>query len=109
MGCTEIRLLDLCRQSPGPRSEHEPQAAELKSELTKLREGSWLIVQEVVPELENAWLAGSRGSFYSEFVISMVLAKGGFAPVESQAHPAEPAVSLETEEIRRPRLLHRLF
>lgn len=78
--------------------EHEPQAAELKSELTKLREGSWLIVQEVVPELENAWLAGSRGSFYSEFVISMVLAKGGFAPVESQAHPAEPAVSLETEE-----------
>jgi thiopeptide-type bacteriocin biosynthesis protein len=52
--------------------EQEFQAHELKSELAKLREGGFLVVQEVLPSLEEVWLPGSDGQYYSEFIVSLL-------------------------------------
>ena len=53
--------------------EDEAQASEIRTELDKLPEGGSLIFQEVVPGLEEAWLEGPGGRYYSEFILPMVL------------------------------------
>jgi len=77
--------------------EHEPQAAELKAELLKLPGGGAIIVQEVVPTLDEAWLPGPGGHYYSEFVVSLVLSRNVSASVPGEVHPqrvsAQPGVS----------------
>jgi thiopeptide-type bacteriocin biosynthesis protein len=54
-------------------------AAELRSELQRLPEGGSIIVQEVLPGLEEAWLPGPEGHYYSEFTVPLVL-RGGVEP-----------------------------
>lgn len=57
------------------------QAAELAAELKKLGEnGGALIVQEVLPALEDAWLPGPGGHYYSELVVPLVLRRDPSAP-----------------------------
>ena len=60
------------------------QAAELKSELITLKDGSWMVVQEVVPSPEEAWLPGSGGQYFSEFVVSLVLSRDARSSVEAK-------------------------
>jgi thiopeptide-type bacteriocin biosynthesis protein len=73
--------------------EQQLQANELKSELAKLRDGAFLLVQEVLPSLEDAWLPGTEGYFYSEFIIPLLLT----------AKPAVPQMPENREvEYRRP-------
>jgi thiopeptide-type bacteriocin biosynthesis protein len=47
--------------------------AQIASELAKLAEGRTLLLQEVLPTLEQAWLTGSEGHYYSEFVVPLLL------------------------------------
>jgi thiopeptide-type bacteriocin biosynthesis protein len=65
------------------------QAAELKSELMKLNDGSWMVLQEVMPSLEDAWLPGSGGQFYSEFVVSLVLSRNAPTSIDTNEALAE--------------------
>jgi thiopeptide-type bacteriocin biosynthesis protein len=53
--------------------DQDAQAAELKTELQKLPVGGSVIVQEVLPRLDEAWMKGPGGHYYSEFIISLVL------------------------------------
>jgi thiopeptide-type bacteriocin biosynthesis protein len=53
--------------------DQDSQSAELRAELVKLTAGGSLIVQEVVPSLDEAWLSGPGGHYYSEFIVSLVL------------------------------------
>jgi thiopeptide-type bacteriocin biosynthesis protein len=57
--------------------DDEEQAKEIYTELQRLKDGESIIVQEVVPALNEAWLAGPSGNYYSEFVASLVLRAGG--------------------------------
>jgi lantibiotic biosynthesis protein len=56
--------------------EQAAQAAELRSELQKLPEGGSVIVQEVLPGFDEAWLPGPGGLYYSEFIVPLVLRSG---------------------------------
>jgi thiopeptide-type bacteriocin biosynthesis protein len=47
--------------------------AQLITELKKLPEGRALLLQEVLPALGEAWLNGSEGHYYSEFIVPVVL------------------------------------
>jgi hypothetical protein len=53
--------------------EEEAQASEIKAELDKLTEGGWLVLQEVVPALDEAWLPGPEGTYYFEFILPLML------------------------------------
>jgi class I lanthipeptide synthase len=54
--------------------DHAAQAAQLEAEIKKLTgEGASIVVQEVVPALDESWLAGPEGHYYSELVVSLVL------------------------------------
>jgi thiopeptide-type bacteriocin biosynthesis protein len=57
-------ILDLDQQ------EH---VAQIVTEFAKLAEGRALLIQEVLPTLEQAWLAGDEGHYYSELVVPLVL------------------------------------
>ena len=57
--------------------DQDSQAAELKAELKKLTEGGSLIVQEVLPQLDETWLPGPGGHYYSELTVSLVLPPSG--------------------------------
>jgi thiopeptide-type bacteriocin biosynthesis protein len=47
--------------------------AQIMTELAKLAEDRALLIQEVLPTLEQAWLTGKEGHYYSEFVVPLVL------------------------------------
>jgi len=53
--------------------DQEVEAGELKAEIQKLGDFQSIIVQEVMPALEEAWLQGEEGRYYSELVVSLVL------------------------------------
>lgn len=53
--------------------DQEVEAEELRSELKRLPEGGTLMVQEVLPDLNEAWLTGAEGHYFSEMVVSLVL------------------------------------
>ena len=63
--------------------DQDAMAAELRSELQRLPEGGSIIVQEVLPRLNEAWLPGPGGHYYSEFTIPLVLC-GGAQPSVSR-------------------------
>jgi lantibiotic biosynthesis protein len=67
--------------------DQEAQAAELKAELQKLPVGGSVIVQEVLPRLDEAWMTGPGGHYYSEFIVSLVLR----SDLTSSARPAAAA------------------
>jgi thiopeptide-type bacteriocin biosynthesis protein len=48
------------------------QARQLLAEAGTLRDGQTLLVQEVLPALDEAWLQGPEGHYYGEFVIPLV-------------------------------------
>lgn len=46
---------------------------QILSEMAKLASGQRLSIQEVFPALEEAWLTGKEGHYYSEFIVPLVL------------------------------------
>lgn len=67
------------------------QAAELRAELLRLPSDGEIIVQEVLPALDDAWLPGPAGRYYGEFVVSLVLSQNGQAFEPSDARASLPA------------------
>jgi thiopeptide-type bacteriocin biosynthesis protein len=67
------------------------QAAELRAELLRSPSGGDTIVQEVLPALDEAWLRGPAGRYYSEFVVSLVLSRNASAPEPGDARVPSPA------------------
>ena len=53
--------------------DQQDHVAQITTELAKLADDRALLLQEVLPTLEQAWLAGSEGHYYSEFVVPLVL------------------------------------
>ena len=66
------------------------QAAELRAELLRLPSGGDIIVQEVLPTLDEAWLLGPTGHYYTEFVISLVLSPNALASQAGDARAPLP-------------------
>jgi len=73
------------------------QAAELEAELKKLGDGGGsLVLQEVLPALEDAWLPGPGGHYYSELVVPLVLRRGPRVPEQrapAAPHSSQPAAN----------------
>jgi thiopeptide-type bacteriocin biosynthesis protein len=63
--------------------DQEAEAAELKAELQSLGDGRSITVQEVLPTLDEAWLQGEEGHYYSELVVSLIQRPGTKRPAES--------------------------
>jgi lantibiotic biosynthesis protein len=55
--------------------DQDVEAAELKAEIQKLGDGQSITLQEVLPALDQAWLQGEAGHYYSELVVSLILRK----------------------------------
>ncbi len=53
--------------------DQEDHARQLVTEASKLPEGRSVLVQEVLPALEDAWLAGTDGHYYCELIVPLVL------------------------------------
>jgi thiopeptide-type bacteriocin biosynthesis protein len=68
--------------------DQEVEASELKAEIQKLAEGQSITVQEVLPALDDAWLRGEQGRYYSELVVSLVLRQSVPRARETKASPA---------------------
>jgi len=68
--------------------EQDAQVAELAAELRKLPENGAIVVQEVVPVLEDSWLAGTEGQYYTEFIASLSLSPTKIPP-QSDDNKAE--------------------
>jgi thiopeptide-type bacteriocin biosynthesis protein len=75
------------------------QADELRAEIVRLTDGAHVVLQEVVPALDEAWVSGPAGPFYTELCVSMVrrppadrvpLPIDGAAPTEGAPRPGEP-------------------
>jgi thiopeptide-type bacteriocin biosynthesis protein len=73
-------VLDLDRQS---------HARQILSEAARLPEGRSLLIQEVIPALDEAWLAGSEGRYYSEIVVPLVAQASAFAASTTSAGGVE--------------------
>jgi thiopeptide-type bacteriocin biosynthesis protein len=50
----------------------EEQVRQIALELHRLRDGQSLLVQEVVPALDEAWLGGGEGHYYSEVIVPLL-------------------------------------
>ena len=75
--------------------DHDGQASELRAELLKLPDGGAMTVQEVLPALDEAWLPGPGGHYYSEFVVSLVLSSHAAVSKSSDAPPRRVPVPPE--------------
>lgn len=64
---------------------------ELRAEVQRLHDGGSVIVQEVVPDFEQAWLADREGHYFSEMVVSVVLRGAPETPIVTQL--CEPIAS----------------
>jgi lantibiotic biosynthesis protein len=53
--------------------DQDVEAAELKAEIQKLGDSQSITVHEVLPALDEAWLQGEDGHYYSELVVSLIL------------------------------------
>jgi len=53
--------------------ERDDHVQQLTTEIAALPEGRSLLIQEVVPALDDVWLAGSDGRYYSELIVPLVL------------------------------------
>lgn len=71
--------------------EDADQLEELRVEAAKVGESGQLIVQEVIPSLEEAWIPGPRGRHVTEFVIQMT----------TSSEPAEQVATTVTRLDRR--------
>lgn len=66
--------------------EDAEQADELRVEIAHLKDGAHLILQEVVPALDESWAQGPSGSFYTELCVSLI------QPPRPQRAPAVSSV-----------------
>lgn len=55
--------------------EHSSQVEELRTEMRHLRDGGSIVLQEVLPGLDQVWLEGPEGHYMTELVASLVLRK----------------------------------
>jgi thiopeptide-type bacteriocin biosynthesis protein len=55
--------------------EHASQVEELRTEVRHLRDGGSVVLQEVLPGLDQVWLEGPEGHYMTELVASLVLRK----------------------------------
>lgn len=77
------------------------QAVELDAEVRRLGEGLSVVVQEVVPALDELWLTGPDGHYYSELVVSLVLGVALKTALPSEtAVGARPSVDVEAHVTR---------
>jgi class I lanthipeptide synthase len=53
--------------------EDQAQAAELRAELQKLKDGGHIVLEEALPGPERVWTRGPGGSFLTEIVVPLVL------------------------------------
>jgi thiopeptide-type bacteriocin biosynthesis protein len=74
--------------------DQDAEAAELKAEIQKLGDGQSITVQEVLPALDEAWLQGEDGHYYSELVVSLILRQSSKAATDANASNATLADSL---------------
>ncbi len=56
--------------------DQDVEAGELKAEIQKLSDFQSIIVQEVLPALDEAWPQGRGGHYYSELVVSLIRRPG---------------------------------
>jgi lantibiotic biosynthesis protein len=56
--------------------ENASQLEELRAEVRHLRDGGYLVLQEVLPGLDQVWLEGPEGHYMMELVASLVLHTG---------------------------------
>jgi thiopeptide-type bacteriocin biosynthesis protein len=73
--------------------ENDMDIEDLHSELRQLPEDSALTLEEVYPNVADAWLAGSSGRFVTEYVIPLVI------HTETTAQPVQSPRSLAAEAI----------
>ncbi len=78
------------------------EAGELRGEIQKLGDVQSITVQEVLPALDEAWLQGLDGHYYSELVVSLIrLPETKRAPdpkaSNSPASPSSQAMAAESE------------
>jgi thiopeptide-type bacteriocin biosynthesis protein len=52
--------------------DREEQVRQIALEMRRLPGGQSLLVQEVVPTLDDAWLAGREGHYYSEIIVPLL-------------------------------------
>ncbi len=80
--------------------EEPEEFAELRSELQKLPQGGALVLQEVLPDFDAAWLAGPSGYYFNEFVLSLVLssppAASSATATRAATQPNSPVTSVLT-------------
>jgi thiopeptide-type bacteriocin biosynthesis protein len=88
--------------------DQDIEAGELKAEIQKLGDFQSIVVQEVLPALEEAWLQGEEGHYYSELVVSLILrpkaipASGAAAADSTSASDSPQAIT--GEPVSRSRL-----
>jgi thiopeptide-type bacteriocin biosynthesis protein len=80
---SERLLLDL---------EDSQQAAELRLELERFDDLQGMVMQEVIPTIDQAWLQGPGGKYASEFIVSLVRRPERSQSADSLA-PAETALA----------------
>jgi thiopeptide-type bacteriocin biosynthesis protein len=56
------------------------QAEELRTEVEDLKDGRKVLLQEVLPALDETWVPGPGGHYVTEFVVSMVLRPNRLLP-----------------------------
>jgi thiopeptide-type bacteriocin biosynthesis protein len=56
------------------------QAEELRTEVEDLKDGRKVLLQEVLPALDETWVLGPEGHYLTEFVVSMVLRPDHLTP-----------------------------
>lgn len=71
--------------------DQDVEAAELKAEIQKLGDLQSITVQEVLPTLEDAWLQGEEGHYYSELIVSLILRPGTTPATTANGADAAPA------------------
>ncbi len=79
--------------------EQDLQVAELRGELEKLPAGRKLALQEVLPALNETWLKGAEGGYYSELIVSLSLRPRQEAKAEGV--PAVQRVIAKMDRVRR--------
>jgi thiopeptide-type bacteriocin biosynthesis protein len=83
------------------RRDHVQQ---VMTELAKLTDGRSLLIQEVVPALDEAWLTGEEGHYYSELIVPLLLRPFSMEDRrESAPMMAEAGAEAPHEHHERPR------
>ncbi|HYP42067.1 MAG TPA: lantibiotic dehydratase [Chloroflexia bacterium] len=63
------------------------QAEELRAEIEDLKDGRHVLLQEVLPSLDQIWMPGPGGHFVTEFVVSMVLRADRLTTLKTKSTP----------------------